>query len=338
MTTNAPSVELVPDWEQRPARHHHRDVTGVAVDSQDRVYLLTRFDSQVLVYDADGRFLHAWGHDIFHTAHGLTIGPDDRVYCVDAGDHSVRVFTLEGAPLLTIGVPGVASDTGYDWMPGRAVDVHPVECVCHGAGPFNRCTNLAVAPGGDLFVADGYGNCRVHRFSPDGRLLHSWGEVGTGPGQFHLPHGILVDRAGRVLVADRENDRIQLFDQDGTYLDQWTDVRRPCDMAIDAEGRVYVAELWRPAGKRSFVHGTAAVDQPGRVSVLAADGTPIARWTGDPQHRAAPGSFVAPHAIAIDSRGSVYVAEVTFSFAIKPGWLPPKAGDHQIQKFRRIAA
>ena len=76
MTTNAPSVELVPDWEQRPARHHHRDVTGVAVDSQDRVYLLTRFDSQVLVYDADGRFLHAWGHDIFHTAHGLTIGPD----------------------------------------------------------------------------------------------------------------------------------------------------------------------------------------------------------------------------------------------------------------------
>lgn len=335
MVDTVPQFTLVPDWERLPPSLAHRDVTGVAVDSRDRVYLFTRFDNQVLVYEPDGRFVRAWGHGVFHTAHGLTIGPDDRVYCVDAGDHSIRVFTLDGDPLMTIGVPGEASDTGYDWAPGKPFDVHPCECVLHGAGPFNRCTNLAVAPTGELFVSDGYGNCRVHRYSADGELIASWGEVGTGPGEFHLPHGILVDREGRVLVADRENDRIQLFDYDGRYLEQWTDIRRPCDMAIDAEGRIYVAELWRPRGKKSFVHGTAAVDQPGRVSILSPDGTPLARWTADPADRAAPGSFVAPHAITVDSQGAVYVAEVTYSFAIAPGWLPAASGGHQIQKFRR---
>jgi len=333
-----PAFDLVPMWEQLPDRYGHRDVTGVAVDSRSRVYLFTRFNSQVLVYEPDGTFVTAWGHDLFHTAHGLTIGPDDRVYCVDAGDHSIRVFSTDGAPIMTIGVPGEASDTGYNWSPGKPVDVHPVECVLHGGGPFNRCTNLAVAPTGELFVSDGYGNCRVHRFTRDGELIASWGEVGTGPGQFHLPHGILVDREGRVLVADRENDRIQLFDYDGEFLDQWTDVQRPCDMALDAEGRVYVAELWRPKGKKSFVHGTTKVDQPGRVSILSPAGSVLTRWTADPEDRAAPGSFIAPHAVAVDSQGSVYVAEVTYSFAIAPGWVSPEAGDHQIQKFRRIDA
>ena len=338
MGHDLPAFDCIPNWEQLPAAYCHRDVTGVAVDSRDRVYLFTRFDSQVLVYEPDGRFVSAWGQDVFHTAHGLTIGPDDRVYCVDAGDHSVRVFTLDGDPIMTIGMPGVASDTGYDWAPGKPVDIHPVECVLHGAGPFNRCTNLAVAPTGELFVSDGYGNCRVHRFTADGELVSSWGEVGSGPGEFRLPHGILVDREGRVLVADRENDRIQLFDYDGNYLDQWTDIRRPCDMAIDAEGRVYIAELWRPRGKKSFVHGTAEVDQPGRVSILSPDGTPLARWNADPANRAGDGSFVAPHGIAVDAHGSVYVAEVVYSFAIAPGWVPAEAGGHQIQKFRRIAA
>jgi hypothetical protein len=338
VTDNLPDFDLVGEWEQLPPGYPHRDVTAVAVDSHDHVYLFTRFDSRVLVYEPDGRFIRAWGHDIFHTAHGLTIGPDDRVFCVDAGDHSVRVFTLEGEPLMTIGIPGVESDTGYDWAPGKPVDVHPVECVLHGAGPFNRCTNLAVAPTGELFVSDGYGNCRVHRFSAQGDLIASWGEVGSGPGEFRLPHGILVDHQGRVLVADRENDRIQLFDYDGNFLDQWTDIQRPCDMAIDAEGRIYVAELWRPKGKKSFVHGVAETDQPGRVSILSPDGRPLARWTGRPDDRAAPGSFVAPHGITVDSRGAVYVAEVVYSFAVAPGWLPPEAGDHQIQKFRRRQA
>lgn len=329
----APQFELAPDWQQPPGPHAHRDVSAVDVDSRDRVYLFTRFDDQVLVYEPDGRYIGSWGKGRFSTAHGLTVGADDRVYCVDVADHTVRAFTPDGELLMTLGIPGHASDTGY--VSGKPFDIHPVECVLYPGGPFNRCTNLAEAPDGTLYVADGYGNCRVHKFSHEGRLLHSWGEIGTGPGEFHLPHGILVAADGRVLVADRENDRIQVFDPDGHYLDAWTNVQRPCDLAMDQDGLIYVAELWRPRGKKSFVHGVALTDQPGRVSVLAPDGTTLDRWGADPVDRTAPGNFIAPHSITVDSRGDVYVAEVTFSFAITPGWVPATAAHHQIQKFVR---
>lgn len=215
-TKTAPAFDVVADWERLPAGVSHRDVTGVAVDLQDRVYLFVRFPHRVLVYERDGSFVRSWGNDVFTMAHGLTIGPDDRVYCVDNGDHSIRVFSLEGEPIMTLGVPGQASDTGYD--PKPPYEVHACECIAYPGGPFNRCCNLAVAPSGELYVADGYGNCRVHRFSAAGDLIQSWGEIGTGPGEFHLPHGIGCDAAGRVLVCDRENDRIQVFTADGDYL------------------------------------------------------------------------------------------------------------------------
>jgi DNA-binding beta-propeller fold protein YncE len=330
---SAPAFDVDADWERIPAGISHRDVTGVAVDSQDRVYLFTRYPHRVLVYNRDGNYLRHWGDDIFSMAHGLTIGPDDRVYCVDNGDHSIRVFTLDGEPVMTMGVPGQASDTGY--APKPPYEVHACECIRYPGGPFNRCTNLAVAPNGELYVADGYGNCRVHRFSADGVLIQSWGEIGTGPGEFHLPHGIACDAEGRVLVCDRENDRIQVFSPDGDYLDQWTDIQRPCDLAIDADGLVYVAELWRPKGKKSFVHGEMLEDKPGRVSVLDRDGRVLDRWGGSSERRHAPGNFIAPHAITVDSRGDVYVAEVTFSFALQPGWIDEAHAGHQIQKFTR---
>ncbi|BCB90985.1 peptidyl-alpha-hydroxyglycine alpha-amidating lyase family protein [Phytohabitans suffuscus] len=317
------SFTVVDGWERPPARVRHRDVAAVDVDGADRVYLFTRYDGQVLVFEPDGTFVRAWGAGLFTTPHGLTVGPDGRVWCVDAGDHSVRAFTPEGDPLLTLGVPGEPSDTGYDG--GAPVRVHSVERVRHPGPPFNRCTNLAVGPGGDLYVADGYGNCRVHRFAPDGRLLRSWGEVGTGPGQFHLPHGIAVTPEGLVLVADRENDRIQVFDGDGGHLDSWTGVRRPCDLAVAAGGTVYVAELWRPAGTRSFVEGPAEQDRPGRVSVLDGGGAVLDRWTD--------AGFIAPHGIAVDSRGAVYVAEVTYSFGIRPGLVPADRAGQQLRKF-----
>lgn len=332
-TMPAPVFDVVGDWEKLPDGVSHRDVTGVAVDSQDRVYLFTRFPHRIVVCEPDGTFIGSWGDNIFSMAHGLTIGPDDRVYCVDNGDHSVRVFSLSGEPIMTLGVPGQASDTGYD--PKPPFDVHPCECISYPGGPFNRCTNLAVAPNGELFVADGYGNCRVHRFTADGELVQSWGEIGTGPGEFHLPHGIACDAAGRVLVCDRENDRIQIFSPDGVYVDQWTDVQRPCDLAIDSDGLIYVAELWRPKGKKSFVHGEMLVDHPGRVSVLNGDGVVLDRWGGSSEERHMPGNFIAPHSITVDSHGAIYVAEVPYSFAIRPGWIPEAHGDHQIQKFVR---
>ncbi|WP_417620700.1 peptidyl-alpha-hydroxyglycine alpha-amidating lyase family protein [Parasphingorhabdus sp.] len=329
----APVFDVIADWEKLPADVSHKDVTGVAVDSKDRVYLFTRFPHRILIYNRDGHFIKSWGDDLFTMAHGLTIGPDDRVYCVDNGDHSIRVFTLDGEPVMTIGTPGEPSDTGYERLPN--IEVHACECIQYPGGPFNRCTNLAVAPNGELYVADGYGNCRVHRFTADGELIQSWGEIGVGPGEFHLPHGIACDAQGRVLVCDRENDRIQIFSPDGEFLDQWTDIYRPSDLTIDADGLTYVAELWRPKGKKSFVHGEMMVDHPGRVSVLDDTGRVLDRWGGSSDERHMPGNFIAPHSIAIDSHGDVYVAEVPYSFALRPGWIDEAHADHQIQKFIR---
>ena len=320
------TYRVVEGWEQLPDGYRHLDVAGVAVDSRDRVFIITREDPRVIVCGPDGAFQASWGEDLFTArTHGITIGPDDAVYCVDEGNHVVYRFTPDGTLRQTIGSLGQASDTGYD---GRSL-----ASIIRGGPPFNRPTNLAVAPGGDLYVTDGYGNARVHRFSAEGRLLQSWGEPGAGPGQFNLPHGIAVLADGRVLVADRENDRIQLFDPEGKYLDQWTQVQRPTNIALDREGRIYVSELWWRAGDRPPAGGAIAEDRPGRVSVLDREGAVLARWGGpDP---CAPGNFAAPHDVCVDSRGDVYVAEVTWTFAGKAGLVPPDC--HTLQKFTRGA-
>jgi len=317
------SYRVQSDWEQLPAGFTHLDVVGVGVDSRDRVYVFTRAQPRVLVYEPDGRFVRSWGEGFFTTrTHGLTVAPDDSIYCVDEGAEVVYKFSPEGALLQTIGTVGRASDTGYD---GSLESIRP------GAGPFNRPTNLAVHPNGDLYVSDGYGNARVHRFSVDGELKQSWGEPGTGPGQFMLPHGIWCASDGRVFVADRENDRIQIFSPDGEYLAAWSDVQRPTAVYMDRAGVIYVSELWRPVGHRSYTRGVTAVDLPGRVSIFDSRGTLLARWGG--AARTAAGNFVAPHTICADSTGEVYVGEVTHTFGVKPGLVP--ADSHTFQKFHR---
>jgi DNA-binding beta-propeller fold protein YncE len=321
------------DWESLPDGISHVDVAAVGVDSADRVYLFTRNQSLVLVFASDGSFIKSWGEGVFTNPHGLTVGPDDAIYCVDNGDHTVRKFTPGGDLLMTIGTPGSPSDTGYERGP-RTI-VHHVEFVDHPGPPFNRCTNVAVAPNGDLYVADGYGNCRVHRFSADGDLLRSWGEIGVGPGQFHLPHGIAVGPDERVYVCDRENDRIQIFDPLGGYIAEWTDVQRPDDIAFDADGYAYVAELWRPRGAGSFTHGIMREDHPGRVSIYDRYGGVAARWGASTVNREAPGNFIAPHGIALDSAGDLYVAEVAHSQGRICGFRP-RGQAHQIQKFTRF--
>ncbi|MAG37004.1 MAG: hypothetical protein CL878_12280 [Dehalococcoidia bacterium] len=321
---DAQRYAVVDGWEQLPAAYVHRDVPGVSVDSQDRVYLITRSDSRVLVYDRTGSFVASWGEDVLtERAHGITVGPDDLVYTVDDGDNTVRQFTPEGQLLLTIGRPGVFSDTGYDGQ--------NVASITQGGPPFNRPTAVAIAPTGELYVADGYGNSRVHRFGADGSFIQSWGEPGTGLGQFHLPHGIWVAADGRVWVTDRENDRIQIFSPDGNYLDQWTDVQRPTAIYMDGAGLIYVSELaWRP-GNHSFVHGDMPTRLPGRVSVFEPGGTLVARWGGD--EPCAAGNFAAAHDLCVDSRGDLYVAEVTHTFAVARGEAP--ADCHTLQKFAR---
>ena len=313
---------VVEGWEQLPRGYAHRDVAGVAVDGEDRVYLMCRGDHPVMVYDRKGKFLRSWGEgDFTYRTHGIYVAPNGTLFCTDDGNHTVRQFTPEGRLLMTLGTLNTPSDTGYD---GKSMMT-----ITRGAGPFNRPTNIAVGPKGDLYVSDGYGNCRVHQFSPTGQLRRSWGSPGRGPGQFYLPHGIACAADGRVFVCDRESDRIQIFSPDGEYLSEWTDTQRPTHLVFDAQERVYVTELaWHP-GDESKSLGPIKKFRQARMSVFDKDGRVLARW-GTPEVTA-PGSFAAPHGLALDSRGDLYVSEVTWTFAVSRGRAP--ADCHTFQKF-----
>jgi DNA-binding beta-propeller fold protein YncE len=310
-------------WAKVPPGRGWTEVAGVATDSRDRVYVFNRGEHPVMVFDRDGTFLTSWGEGLFARPHGIVIGPDDAVYCTDDLGHSVRKFTPDGLLLLPLAGSGTPSDTGATSMDYRTI--------LQAGPPFHYPTNVALSPEGELYVSDGYGNARVHKFSADGRLLFSWGEPGDGPGRFRLPHGIAVDRHETVFVADRENSRIQLFTADGTYLSEWTDVARPCHVFLDGAGNVYVAELGFRAGM--WPGTTAPADAPGgRVSIFDRHGNLQARW-GSGRSPCAPGDFFAPHGICVDSRGDIYVGEVVMSAGGSRGLVSTTC--HTLQKFTR---
>ena len=273
--------EVVQGWERLPEGWAFTEVVGVGVDSRERVFVFCRGPHPLIVFDKEGRFVDSWGAGRFVRPHGIFISPDDRVFLVDDEGHTVYEYSVQGELRRRLG-DGQPSDTGY--VPGQSP-------VARGAGPFNTVTNVALAPDGELYVADGYGNARVHRFDADGRLLGSWGEPGSGPGQFNLPHGIAVDRRGRVYVADRENSRVQIFSRDGVLQDIWTWPNRPCDLFIDADERLYVAELGFIVGNepvphlRLMAHPPAGHSPIAQVSICTPDGElhrPGRRRGGDP--------------------------------------------------------
>ena len=202
---------VVEDWAKLPDSWEFRDVAAVAVDSTDTVYVFNRGEHPMMVFDREGNFLCSWGEDLFTRAHGIHVGPDDALYCTDDGDHTVRKCTTDGKVLLEIGIPG----TPAPFMSGE---------------PFHRCTHTALSPDGHLFVSDGYGNARVHKYTPDGKLVHSWGEPGADAGQFNVVHNIVADDEGWIYVADRENHRVQVFDTNGKYETQWKNLHRPCGL------------------------------------------------------------------------------------------------------------
>jgi sugar lactone lactonase YvrE len=285
--------ELIQDWGTLPAGWRWGAVPEGRVDSQGRVFAFTRSPHPVMAFDPDGRFLFSWGEDIFQDAHGIFIGPDDALYLADQGDHTVRKCTPEGRVLLTLGTPGQPSDTGYDGKTHLSIK--------RGGPPFNRPTSVALGAHGEIYVADGYGNTRVHVFSPQGELMFSWGEPGAGPGQFGIVHTVCVDHRGIVYVSDRETHRIQVFSPEGRFLDEWTDFHRPNGMFIGVDNNLYVSEL--------FVLPTA--DHPAlpcRISVWTLDGKLLARW-GEEDYRM-PGSFFAPHGLWGDADGNIYVGEL----------------------------
>jgi hypothetical protein len=311
-------------WAKLPAGWGWREVAGVATDSRDHVYVFSRGDHRVMVFDRDGTFQSSWGEGVFVRPHGIFVGPDDCVYCTDDSDHTVRKFTPDGRLLLTLGTRGKPSDTGATSNDYRTIQ--------WGGPPFHYPTNLTLSSG-DMYVSDGYGNARVHKFSADGQLLFSWGEPGTAPGQFHLPHGIAIDRQGVVYVADRENSRIQLFTPEGKFISQWTDVARPCQVFIDGADNIYVAEL----GFRAGMWAGTAPPHPdatgGRLSIFDRQGALLARWGGG-RYPCTPGDFFAPHDLCVDSHGDIYVAEVVWSGGANRGLVPPDC--HSLQKFTRL--
>ena len=283
------TYEVAVDWEKLPPGYSWTDAAAVAVDSKDRVYVFNRGDHPMIVFDSDGNFLNSWGEGVFTRPHGLTLGPDDTLYCTDDTGHSVRQCTLDGKVLMTIGTPGEGSEP-------------------YSGHPFNRCTDVAIDPKtGDLYISDGYANARVHKYSPDGKLLFSWGEPGTDPGQFNIVHNIATDKDGYVYVADRENHRVQIFDSKGKYQTQWNNLHRPCTIYISEEQHVYIGDLgWGMAVNRN--HPSIGP----WITVLNTKGERLAR-IGHMGYGRDVGQFIAPHGICLDSKDNIYVGEVAWT-------------------------
>lgn len=250
--------EYQPDWVKLPSGMSLQGPSGVAVDSMDRVYVFQRQGPPVLVFDRDGHLLAAWErtNGVPLEAHHIHVGPDDTVYLTDRDAHQILLYDTAGNLQRSLGSRHRAAMQA----------------------PFNHPADICVAPSGELYVADGYGNSSVHRFSASGDYISSFGSPGSGPGQFRVPHSVRVSLDGRVYVADRENNRVQVFTAEGDFQAEWTDFKCPMGVHIDADQVVYVS------------------DQIPRLSILTLDGELLARGR----------TFENAHQVYTDSQGSVY--------------------------------
>ena len=254
------TYEVVQPFGKLPVGMDFGITHRVAVDSKNRVYVTQQHDPPVLVFDSDGNYLTGFGEGVLVDPHGIYVTSNDEVFIVDRDAHEVVQLTPEGKVLLRLGTRGKA----------------------HMQTPFNHPADVAVSPSGDIFVADGYGNSCVHKFSPEGQLLLSWGMPGSGPGDFWIPHGIWVNRQNTVYVADRENNRIQIFDSEGNYQGEWHDLYHPMDIWMDGDGMIYVT------------------DETPRFTVLSPEGKVLSRGK-------APDAGLGLYG---DSRGNLYLTGV----------------------------
>ena len=250
--------EYRPEWARLSNGMSLQGPSGVAVDSNDRVYVFQRQGPCVVVFDPSGSVHGVWQRrdGIPADAHHVHVGSGDTVYLVDRDAHQVLLYDTAGNLLSTLGNRGRAEMQA----------------------PFNHPADVCVAPSGELYVADGYGNSSVHRFSSDGDYISSFGSPGSGPGQFRVPHSIRVSNDGRVYVADRENHRVQVFTGEGEFISEWTDFKCPMGVHIDANQVVYVT------------------DQIPRISLYSLDGELLARGR----------TFEGAHQVYTDSKGNIY--------------------------------
>ena len=281
------TYELIEDWGNLPSGWTLGRAVGVAVDSEDRVYVIRAkknppADPPILVFDREGNYLSSWGSDAIIEPHAINMGAGGVAYLTDKEVHVAMKYTLDGRLLLELGNRGQPSDTGCVEEGGK---------VLRAGAPFNTPTSMVDSPSGELYVTDGYRNSRVHRFTAEGELISSWGEPGkTAPGEFHTPHCVWVDREGKVYVVDRYNSCVQVFTATGGFLAQWTDMEYPTGIWMDSEETVYVCE------------GSSALpDMPPAtpwVSIRDKQGNLLERME-------APS---APHWIYGDSQGNLYLA------------------------------
>ena len=277
-------------WIKIPDGYEFPEVAGVTVDESDNLYVFNRGPHPLQVYDKNGNFLRSWGEGFYGgRAHGAHVGPDGYIYLVENTRHSIEKFTLDGELVWTLGETGKPAPK---WS----------------GTPFNLPTHMAVsARTGDIFVGDGYGNNSVHRFSADGKLLATWGGHGIEPGSFQCPHNLCLDDDDYVYVADRENNRVQVFDPNGNLEAVWRDIYRPSGICF-YNGLIYIGELLHDP------HPLLAdcTTMGHRLSIFTRYGRMVARL-GSEVEGDGPGEFIAPHAVTVDSQGNVYIGEVSFT-------------------------
>ena len=263
-----PEYQPMPNWLELPKGFQFELVTAVATDKDDNLFIFHRGKRPISVFDKTGKFLRSWGDGEVKTAHGLRLDHDGNVWTTDLGTHQVIKYDPTGKVLLTLGTKNKPGNTREH---------------------FNKPADVAVSAAGDVYVADGYGNSRVVKFSKEGQYLKEWGKKGKQPGEFNLVHAIFLDGQGRVYVGDRENDRIQVFDTEGKFLEQWRESGAPFGLFLQGGKRMLVAD-----------------GRGNEVRLLDLNGKLLSRFG---QKGMEPGQFLMPHGICADSRGVVYVTE-----------------------------
>lgn len=294
-----PWYEVDPAWPQKPAEYQWEAMPGVAVDKKDQIWIFTRSKPPIQVYRADGTFVKAWGDDTIDTAHHLKIDDDGNIWVADIGLHIIRKFSPDGDVLHTIGTPGVAGED----------ETH-----------LNKPTDMVVAPNGHVFVSDGYGNNRVVHFDEKGDFVKAWGKMGVGPNDFSLPHAIDMDSQGRLYVADRNNARVQIYSQDGKLLDSWSNVVVPWGFYIirgknGADDQVWVCGCSPMPWAEHPDYPGAPLSCPPKDQLImkfAPSGRLLQLWTipkGE-DGKEQPGDVNWLHAMAVDSKGNVYLGDI----------------------------
>jgi hypothetical protein len=274
--------QLVEHWAQLPPGVQWGVMSAVDIDSHGTIYAFKRADpgqkpgemsSMVMVLDPNGKFLRSWGQHMFSSAHGLRVLRDGFIWITDKTGDQVFKFSPDGELLMTLGKKGLAGDN-------NSTDL------------LNGPSDVVVAQSGDIFVSDGEStNTRVVKFSKDGKFIKCWGTKGSGPGELNVPHNIAMDSEGRLYVADRSNKRIQVFDQDGKYLDQMTQFGAPAGIFISKDDMLYVV----------------AGAPENRLTIGTTEGKVLDRVEG----------LNGPHWVTVDSSGAIYVAEVAGQALLK---------------------